>query len=241
MSAKRKQMQEQEFDAFRDDYQRQINSAISYTGQSHDFYTRVKADYLLEALASEFGTDKPIKVLDVGCGHGDIHRHVTKTEVPVSLTGIDVAATVVEEARKMHPDVDYDVYDGVKLPYEDGQFDAAYTICVMHHVPPPQWAAFLAEMRRVVRKGGLVMVFEHNPFNPLTRHLVNNCPIDENAVLLKSKKLLGLMGETGLSSIRSRFIIFTPIDTAFFKRFDRLIGWLPLGAQYYTIGKVPAG
>ena len=99
----------------------------------------------------------------------------------------------------------------------------------------------LAEMRRVVRKGGLVMVFEHNPFNPLTRHLVNNCPIDENAVLLKSKKLLGLMGETGLSSIRSRFIIFTPIDTAFFKRFDRLIGWLPLGAQYYTIGKVPAG
>jgi SAM-dependent methyltransferase len=118
-------------------------------------------------------------------------------------------------------------------------FNAAYAIAVMHHVPPSDWTNFLTEMRRVVRPGGMVVVFEHNPINPLTQWIVRTCPIDENAVLLGSRKLRGLMAQSGLVDIESRYIIFTPLDGEGYRKFDRMIGWLPFGAQYYVSARVP--
>jgi ubiquinone/menaquinone biosynthesis C-methylase UbiE len=228
-----------EFDEFTKDYSDQINAAIAFSGQSHDFYTKVKAEYLTELLEGELPGSQTLRVLDVGCGHGIIHPFLTQPGSRMEITGIDVAATVIEEARLMHPGIDYDVYDGSRLPYEDASFDAAFTICVMHHVPPPEWPGFLAEMRRVVRPGGVVAVFEHNPYNPVTKRIVDTCPIDKNAVLLKSGELKELARQTGLKDVASRFILFTPFDKPIFKRFDRGMGWLPLGAQYFVAGSVP--
>ena len=156
------------------------------------------------------------------------------------LTGIDVAVATIEQARAEHRQVNYDVYDGARLPYADGAFDTAYTICVMHHVPPRQWRVFMEEMRRVVRLGGLVAVIEHNPLNPLTSWLVSACPFDRNAVLLRASKLKGLMRDVGFGEIYHRYILFTPFDAHPFKRLDRALGWLPLGAQYLAVGrKIP--
>ena len=70
-----------------------------------------------------------------------------------------IASGGLTQAADRNPGVSYRPYDGRRLPYEDGQFDAAVTICVMHHVPPAQWPAFAAEMKRVVRRGGLAVVF----------------------------------------------------------------------------------
>lgn len=229
-----------EFDAYRETYRDSINQAISFSGQSLDFFTKAKAEYLLELFDRELPDQGPLKALDVGCGHGDIHGFVLGGGRVIDLFGVDVAETVVEEARMAHPAVNYRAYDGTALPYEDGAFDAAYTICVMHHVPPSDWRRFLIEMSRIVRPGGLVAVFEHNPFNPLTRRIVNNCPIDRDAVLLRSGQLRQLASEAGLEAVRCRFIIFTPFEASIFKRLDRWLGWLPLGSQYFVAGRVPA-
>ena len=157
----------------------------------------------------------------------------------MNLRAIDVAATVVEEARLANPTVEYESYEGDQLPYPDQSFDAAFTIAVMHHVPPIQWLAFLKEMRRVVRPGGLIAIFEHNPINPLTQWIVRTCPIDNNAVLLSSRKLSKLVAEAKMVSIESRYILFTPLDGPRYRKFDKMIGWLPLGAQYYVSARVP--
>jgi ubiquinone/menaquinone biosynthesis C-methylase UbiE len=157
----------------------------------------------------------------------------------MSLPATDVAATVVDEAHMMNPMVDYRSYDGERLPYADSSFDAVYTIAVMHHVPPPQWPTFLNEMRRVTRPDGLIAIFEHNPINPLTRWIVRTCPIDENAVLLGSRRLSRLVLQAHFADVESRYILFTPFDGPRYRAFDRLIGWLPLGAQYYVTARVP--
>lgn len=228
-----------EFDEYRDSYRDSINDAVSFSGQSLDFFTKAKAEYLLEVLDQELPDREPLEVLDVGCGLGDVHDHLLGGAPALELTGIDVAATVIDEARAKDRAIRYDVYDGTVLPYTDATFDAAYTICVMHHVPPSQWQAFLKEMRRVVRPGGAVVVFEHNPLNPLTRRVVKDCPIDHNAVLLRARQLSQLCSGVGLEKVLHRFILFTPFNSAAFKRFDRLMGWLPLGAQYFVVGRVP--
>jgi SAM-dependent methyltransferase len=235
-----------EFDRHKDSYQSDIDKAVSFSGQSHEFFTRVKADYLIDLLR-DFRRDQdgtasantPIEVLDIGCGHGHIHPFLLDSDVRLKLSATDVAATVVEEAQRSNPTVEYKTYEGERLPYEDRSFDFACSIAVMHHVPPPQWSAFLREMRRVVRPGGAIAIFEHNPINPLTRWIVHTCPIDENAVLLGHRRLANLVAQAQFSDIQSRFILFTPFSGRIYRKFDKMIGWLPLGAQYYVSARVP--
>jgi ubiquinone/menaquinone biosynthesis C-methylase UbiE len=237
-----------EFDHYRDGYSSQIDKAIAFSGQTQDFYTQVKARCLLDifaklrpaSAAASPGDKPPLKVLDVGCGQGLIHPYFPPSETNLKLTGIDVAGTVIDEAREANPHVHYDVYDGEHLPYADHAFDAAYAIAVMHHVPPANWTSFLVEMTRVVRPGGLVAIVEHNPINPLTQWIVKSCPFDENAVLLRSGRLANLFRAAGLVEMERRFIIFTPFDSGFFRQLDASLSWLPLGAQYCMAARVPS-
>lgn len=227
-----------EFDEYRLRYEDEINRALAFGGKSHDFYTQVKADVLVELLQRE-APARSLDILDVGCGNGAIHHFLLSSGLPMKVTGIEVAAEFLEMARQANPAVTYDVYDGSRLPYETAQFDAAFTICVMHHVPPGQWPDFLAEMGRVVRPGGLVAVFEHNPFNPVTAHIVRTCQFDRNAVLLKPARLSKLMHDAKLVSVAREFILFTPFENRTIRNLERGIRWLPLGAQYVSFGRVP--
>jgi SAM-dependent methyltransferase len=239
-----------EFDHYRDGYSEQINKAIAFSGQSHDFYIEAKARYLQDlfrrlrkrlpdTMIAAVGGAQPLDVLDVGCGHGLIHRFLRPPDVGVNLTGIDVAGTIIEDAKKANPHVHYDVYDGKRLPYSAQSFDAAFAIAVLHHVPPTSWNAFIAEMRRVVRRGGIVALIEHNPINPLTQRVVRNLRMDDNAVLLGAGRLARLIADAGMVEIERRFILFTPFRGAVFRRLDGLLRWLPLGAQYCIVARVP--
>lgn len=228
-----------EFDEFERNYHELIDAAVGFSGKSHDFFTQAKGDYLERELTRHFGASpgQPLNILDVGCGHGDVHKFLEGRSPPHKLTGVDVAGDVLKVARSRYPGNCYDVYGGTTLPYETGSFDAAFTICVMHHVLPAQWLDFLREMRRVVRPGGLAIIVEHNPLNPMTRRIVNNCPIDANAVLLGSGQLRKLAAEAGFEDTASRYVMFVPFAGAFWKGLERALGWLPFGAQYYVTAR----
>jgi SAM-dependent methyltransferase len=225
-----------DFDQYRCSYDADINQAIAFSGQEHAFYLHVKAAILIELLRRHLPATR-LDVLDVGCGNGGLHQFLRPAGI--SLTGIEVAPQFIEVARQANQDVAYDLYDGHQLPYSTGRFNAAFTVCVMHHVPPEQWLEFVVEMRRVVRPGGLVVIFEHNPYNPITAHIVRTCPIDRDAVLLKPAVLKSIMREGGLEKTTRQFILFTPFRNSLFRRLDRLLRWLPLGAQYVSFGRVP--
>ena len=80
---------------------------------------------------------------------------------------MDVSKNSLDIAKSKYPEFDYNVYDGHRLPFEDGSLDVTIAICVFHHVPPDQWQGLANEMLRVLRQGGISIVIEHNPYNPL--------------------------------------------------------------------------
>ena len=223
-----------EFDAYNQNYNAAVNSAISFSGLSVDFFTRVKAEYINSVLKAQFHDVSKLDLLDVGCGIGNSHSFFTKRIR--SLTGVDVSSECIKTAAEHNPWVNYRVYDGNRLPFDDSQFDAAFTICVMHHVAPEQWASFARELRRVVKPGGITLVFEHNPYNLLTRRVVSNCVFDKDAVLLSARQTQRLLNEAGFHNVEVRYILTIPSANRILQKVDSWFDRLPLGAQYYAMG-----
>lgn len=223
------------FDAYKHTYSDAVNDAIAFTGLTVDFFTRVKAEYIAEITDQKFRERKDLRVLDIGCGVGNYHKLLSPRFA--FLAGVDVSPECIATARSRNIGVEYKSYDGTTLPYEASSFDLVFTVCVMHHVPPSQWQNFTAEMHRVVRPGGLALVFEHNPLNPLTMRAVNDCPFDDEAVLLRSGQASRLLQDAGFSAVKARFILSLPAKNKMLRRFDRLLSRVPLGAQYYVSGE----
>lgn len=224
-----------EFDAYRNSYSEAVNNAISFSGLKVDFFTRAKAARLLGLLEDKLGPTEKLSILDVGCGIGNYHA-LLRDKIG-KLTGVDPSSECIDEAKLRNPGLIYRVSDGIELPFQDGEFDAVYAICVMHHVPPANWIKFSSELARVTRPGGAVLIFEHNPYNPLTRRAVSTCPFDEDAVLLAKKQVVEYLRGAGLREVSGRYILTIPAIEGVLRRVDDAFGSMPLGAQYYVLGR----
>jgi len=93
------------------------------------------------------------RVLDVGCGNGFIAHHL-KALLGAEVVGIDVT-------RETSARIRYLPYDGRRFPLPDNSFDAVLLCYVLHHAQDLR--AVLAEVRRALRRGGLIVVYEDIP------------------------------------------------------------------------------
>jgi SAM-dependent methyltransferase len=223
------------FDAYADAYGDAVQRSIAFSGAEHDFFTRRKAYHLLDLASRRLGPPASLSALDVGCGVGLTDSYLAGGFG--ELEGVDTATETVRRAAAANPSVSYRAYDGERLPYGDGRFDLAFAICVLHHVPPERRPGFVAELRRVVRPGGLVAVFEHNPFNPLTRLAVFRCAFDDDAELTTAGSVGRLLRDAGLRSVERRYVILLPSDRRRVLALENAVRTLPLAAQYYVAAK----
>jgi ubiquinone/menaquinone biosynthesis C-methylase UbiE len=92
-------------------------------------------------------------VLDVGCGNGFIAHHLS------GMLGTNVAGIDLEDQTEAP--IDYCRYDGARFPAADNSLDAVLLCYVLHHAQDVR--AMLAEMRRVLRNGGLAIIYEDIP------------------------------------------------------------------------------
>ncbi|KRR28999.1 class I SAM-dependent methyltransferase [Bradyrhizobium retamae] len=221
----------EDFDGWADSYEKMINQAVAFTGRDRPFYIDVKRKHILRLARRHFADLESLNVLDLGCGTGAYHPGLKGRFG--ELHGVDVSARSIKLAAARHAFVRYSTYDGSRLPYGDGQFSMVFTIGVMHHVLPPQWESFVAEAYRVIVPGGLMLIFEHNPYNPLMQYFIKTCEIDKDAVLLRPGKLRRMFTAAGFANVFTRTILSVPPAGAFLTRMDSLLGNLPFGAQYY--------
>lgn len=150
---------------------RTARAVVHGHGLAADIHARVAARLL---------ADRQTPVLDVGCGEGELARHLPEG----AWVGVDSSPAMLASAPQPKH-----LGDATALPFEDASFDSVALLYVLYHLAEP--AAALAEADRVLRPGGLVAVAAPSRHDsPELAHALPSEPLTFDAELAP-----GLVGE----------------------------------------------
>jgi SAM-dependent methyltransferase len=146
------------FDAIAAEYQDQFSSHV----WAHLLRRKIQ---LITAALPDQPADTVLG-LDLGCGLG--RQCLEMTRLGYRVVGVDAAHHLVHQAQRAG--VMAVTADALHLPFDEASFDFVYTIGVLHHIPGRTiQAAAYQEARRILKPGGVFIVHETNPHNPLFR------------------------------------------------------------------------
>lgn len=125
-------------------------------------WSRLAGDVFLDWLSPPAGQSW----IDIGCGNGAFTELLARRCVPAGILGIDPSEGQLEFARSrpMAGVAQFERGDAMALPCADDRFDAAVMALVIFFVPDP--AQGVAEMKRVVKAGGLVCAYAWDILEP---------------------------------------------------------------------------
>ncbi len=227
-------MDEAEFDKFAEEYRELSEQVLGISGEDAQFFAEYKIRDTA-GLVRKFNLPDNLRVLDFGAGIGTSTPWLRQYLPNCELDCVDVSRKSLEIAEYRFPDMArYTHFDGATLPWPENSFDLVFSACVFHHIPPAERPRLLAELRRVLKPGGLFVSFEHNPKNFLTVRAVNACRFDENAILLSGQEFLSKLNAAELTNPHLRYRIFFPGFLRALRPLEKFMTWLPLGAQYYV-------
>lgn len=220
-----------EFDEYAENYREIHNQNIAASGADSLYFAEHK---VLQLCKQEPDVNRVL--LDVGCGDGATELFLSENFPSWTLYGVDVSGHSITAAINRHiPHAAFQHYDGNTLPYEDETIDIVFVAAVLHHVDFSLHKKFMQEIYRVMKRGGRLYLFEHNPWNPVTRYFVNTCTFDKDAKLLYPHYTNKLLRSFSFGAISKKFILFFPRKGIFSKLIgtEKYLSWLPLGGQYY--------
>ncbi|MEW6369021.1 MAG: class I SAM-dependent methyltransferase [Acidobacteriota bacterium] len=238
--------QRPEFDAFAEGYSAGMENPVKRlagkgTEQFMDVKTRWLSRYLRKCPVDSTIEDDT-RLLDYGCGTGELLASLQRRGFRGHLEGCDISGEMLKEAaRRLGASskiVLHHVARGSPGVPSDS-FDLVTMCAVLHHLPHSDEDAAIQDIARVLRPGGRAVIFEHNPWNPVTRWVVSRTPIDRNAVLRTAGDVQRLLRSSGLTCVRLDYLLFFPPRLPWLAPLERLLRRVPLGGQYVLVGKKP--
>ena len=166
--------------------------------------------YLAKRLAFIRRHTEPGPALDLGCGTGLLAERLAAAGYDV--TALDPSRGMLRQLRRRRPDLPAIVGGGTALPFRDDTFALTYCVAVMHHVADPAAVrGTLAEMVRVTRPGGHVLVWDHNPRNPYWPLLMRRVPQDSGAErLIPEEEILAGLAAAGARPVQAAQLGLVP-------------------------------
>jgi len=152
--------------------------------------------------------------LDVGCGTGVLAERLA--HAGYEMVGVDPSHGMLEVLRARTEEVRAVKASGTSLPFGDDSFELVMTVAVMHHIAEAQDVRkTLAEMVRVAKPSGRILVWDHNPRNPYWGRVMARVPQDtgDERLIPESEIVSGLCraGATILLSTQLSLVPdFTP-------------------------------
>lgn len=113
----------------------------------------------LRAFADLVGLGGGGRVLDAGCGPGQVTAHLRA--LGVDAFGVDLSAGMVDVARRAYPALDFVVGSVTALGLGDGSLGGVLAFWSLIHIPDDAIPGVLAEFRRVLRPGAPILIGFH--------------------------------------------------------------------------------
>ena len=217
------------FDDYADQYEKMLQDQLSFFSKDRGYFSEYKV-----ALASKYCKISPERIIDFGCGIGLSLPFLIRYFPQAQIFATDLSKRSLAHVEKNFPKVN--VQQDCEL---DGhEYELIFVAGVFHHVPVSQRLAVMRRLAGLLAPGGLLFVFEHNPFNPVTRRMVATCPFDEDAELITLNEMKQLVTRSGeLKITATNYCLFLPQFLSFLRPLEKFLNWLPGGGQYFVVGE----
>lgn len=228
------------------EYKEMLQESSKHTGFSVDYFQ----EYKIKDLKYEIDNDihlkskTSLKILNFGCGIGLSDSYIlnifNSDSINIELYGCDISEKSIEIAKKQNSEnVTYMTCNGQKLPFNE-KFDIIFIANVIRHIPRKNHIQQIKMLKNALKENGIILMYEFNPFNPVTLYFYNryDCRYDaENVKIMTPYYAKKLFKDSGFNNIKIRYRFFIP---GFMKKFifmEKYLKNCPLGANYYLIVK----
>lgn len=216
-----------DFDNFTEDYNKLLNENTKFFSSDEAYFCSYKVDIVKRIIKNQ-----PFKILEYGCGIGRNIPFLKMTFNKAVIFGSDISQKSIEIARKNNPDIEF--WNDTDLSSQRVGFDFIFVSNVYHHIPLHERLNVTKKLFHMLSPGGELIIFEHNPYNPITRRIVNTCPYDEDAILLPAKELRYYIKAANFQLQKQGYALFFPPILKKLSKLERYMEYLPLGGQYWT-------
>lgn len=223
-----------DFDTVAKGYRTIHNRNIRKTGAPSEYFSKFKVQKTKELIENKY----PKVILDVGCGDGLSEVYFKKYFPNSKVVGIDNSENSIKMAKRRYlQNVHFFYTENVDLGKEKANL--VFISNVIHHLENSIVPDFMRKCLNSLSEGGELHIYEHNPLNPITQKIVKECVFDEGVKLVWPSRILKILKESGLSEIKTRYLLFFPRYKIFepFIRFEKFFYKIPLGGQYVITAK----
>jgi SAM-dependent methyltransferase len=224
------------FDQYAASYDHALALGLAATGEDRNYFARRRVEWLRRCLdQTQFAAGLTI---EFGCGTGLNVPFLIEVAGATSVVGIDASGASLEVARKkfesanvkFHGPGDYEALRKADLVFCNGVF---------HHIPPPARASAIEYLYRCLRPGGLLALWENNPWNPGTRYVMSRIPFDRDAITLSPPESRRLVRAAGFEVLRLDCLFIFPHFLRWLRRLEPHLSPLPIGGQYELLCRKP--
>jgi trans-aconitate methyltransferase len=187
------------------------------------------------------GGARPVtSILDFACGVGDSSRRLVDVFGAAEVVGVDVGLGAIHEAQRRIEDerVRFSLFDDLD---GDARFDLCYVNGAYHHIRAAQRPRVTRRIFDLLRPGGVLALFENNPWSIPARLVMRRIPFDRDAHMLRPASKSRLLRDAGFATNAGpSYLFFFPRALGRLRGMEPSLRRIPLGAQYLVVGRRPS-
>lgn len=213
-----------DFDNFSEDYEEILFKNLSFFSRDINYF----AEYKIDLIAKTIGF-KPKNILEYGCGIGRNIPYLKKEFPESNIYGYDPSFKSLSYALKKYNYLNN--LDKAQIDKYLNFFDLIICSGVYHHIKKNEREKTTREIFELAKNEGLFYVFEHNPYNLVTRRLVERCIYDKGVELMTLKDAKKLILASGFKYIESLYYLYFPQNLKL-RKLEKFLYHFPFGGQY---------
>lgn len=223
------------FDAYAANYDAALARGVAVSGEDKEYFARGRLVWLARRLSAR--GERVRRVMDFGCGTGAATPFFFEQLNCEAVLGVDVSAQSIAIARATHgtqPGAQFAVL-GEHAPA--GNWDLVFCNGVFHHIPLADRPGALRWIHACLRPGGLLALWENNPWNPGAQIVMARIPFDRDAIKISPPAARRLVAGNGFDVLEITFQFIFPRFLKWLRGLETPLARWPFGAQYQVLAR----